>query len=161
MLLIGLPIINALLWVMTLEKEMATYSSILAWRIPRTEKPGGLQSVGSQTVRHNWATNTHTHTHKHTHESWLKNLIKNIKMCVFYRQGNWGSETLVNLFKVKLSGREGLELKTQVFWIWELIFFLLQHSSCQTACHCEIVLMSFNMVIWFAKQPIVGLPRWL
>ena len=114
-LLIGLPIINALLWVMTLEKEMATHSSILAWRIPWTEKPGGLQSVGLQTVRHNWATNTHTHTHththKHTHESWLKNLIKNIKMCVFYRQGNWGSETLVNLFKVKLSGREGLGLK--------------------------------------------------
>ena len=31
-----------------LEKEMATHSSILAWRIPRTEEPGGLQSRGSQ-----------------------------------------------------------------------------------------------------------------
>ena len=31
-----------------LEKEMATYSSMLAWRIPWTEKPGGLQSMGSQ-----------------------------------------------------------------------------------------------------------------
>ena len=31
-----------------LEKEMATHSSILAWRIPWTEKPGGLQSMGSQ-----------------------------------------------------------------------------------------------------------------
>ena len=30
------------------EKEMATHSSILAWRIPRTEEPGGLQSTGSQ-----------------------------------------------------------------------------------------------------------------
>ena len=36
-----------------LEKEMATHSSILAWRIPRTEEPGGLQSTGSQSVRHN------------------------------------------------------------------------------------------------------------
>ena len=35
-----------------LEKEMATHSSILAWRIPRTEKPGRLQSVGSQRVGH-------------------------------------------------------------------------------------------------------------
>ena len=35
-----------------LEKEMATCSSSLAWRIPRTEEPGGLQSVGSQRVRH-------------------------------------------------------------------------------------------------------------
>ena len=42
-----------------LEKRMATHSSILAWRIP-TEEPGGLQSVGSQRVRHNSATNTTT-----------------------------------------------------------------------------------------------------
>ena len=34
------------------EKEMATHSSILAWRIPWTEEPGGLQSTGSQRVRH-------------------------------------------------------------------------------------------------------------
>ena len=40
-----------------LEKEMATHSSILAWRIPWTEEPGGLQSMGSQRVRCNWATN--------------------------------------------------------------------------------------------------------
>ena len=36
-----------------LEKEMATHSSILAWRIPWTEEPGGLQSMGLQRVRHN------------------------------------------------------------------------------------------------------------
>ena len=35
-----------------LEKEMATHSSILAWRIPWTEERGGLQSMGSQRVRH-------------------------------------------------------------------------------------------------------------
>ena len=35
---------------------MATDSSILAWRIPWTEEPDGLQSIGSQRVRHNWAT---------------------------------------------------------------------------------------------------------
>ena len=39
-----------------LEKEMATYSSLLAWRIPWTEEPGGLQSTGSQRVRHDWVT---------------------------------------------------------------------------------------------------------
>jgi len=36
-----------------LEKEMATHSSILAWEIPWTEEPGGLQSMGSQRVRYN------------------------------------------------------------------------------------------------------------
>ena len=37
----------------TLEKEMATHSSILAWRIPRIEEPGKLQSIGLQRVGHN------------------------------------------------------------------------------------------------------------
>ena len=47
-----------------LEKEMATYSSILAWRIPWTEEPGGLQSTGLQRVGHDWATSlTHSLTH--------------------------------------------------------------------------------------------------
>ena len=36
-----------------LEEEMTTHSSILAWRIPWTEGPGGLQSTGSQRIRHN------------------------------------------------------------------------------------------------------------
>ena len=39
-----------------LEKEMATLSSILAWRIPWMREPGGLQSMGSQRVGHDWAT---------------------------------------------------------------------------------------------------------
>ena len=43
-------------WEDLLEKEMATYSSTLAWRIPRMEEPGRLQSMGSQRVRHDWAT---------------------------------------------------------------------------------------------------------
>ena len=38
-----------------LEKEMTTYSSSLAWEIPWTEQPGGLQSMASQRVRYNWA----------------------------------------------------------------------------------------------------------
>ena len=38
------------------EKEVATHSSILAWRIPWTEEPGKLQSLGSQIVRHDWVT---------------------------------------------------------------------------------------------------------
>ena len=37
------------------------HSSILLWRIPWTEEPGGLQSMGSQRVRHNRVTNTYTH----------------------------------------------------------------------------------------------------
>ena len=46
-----------------LEKGMTTHSSILSCRIPRTEEPGGLQSTGSQRVRHDKATK---HAHIHT-----------------------------------------------------------------------------------------------
>ena len=38
-----------------LKKEMATHSNILAWKIPETQEPGGLQSMGSQRVRHDGA----------------------------------------------------------------------------------------------------------
>ena len=41
-----------------LEKGMATHSSILAWKIPWTEEPGGLESTGSQRVILDWMTNT-------------------------------------------------------------------------------------------------------
>ena len=42
-----------------LEEGMATHSSILAWRIPWTEEPGGLSSIGSQRVRHDWSDVAH------------------------------------------------------------------------------------------------------
>jgi len=59
-------------WKEPLEKEMAPHSSILAWKIPWAEGTGGLHSMGSQRVGHEWATkqqqkiyiHTHTHTQK-------------------------------------------------------------------------------------------------
>ena len=47
-----------------LEEEMATHSSTLAWRIPWTEEPGGLQSMGSQRVGHDWAPDQQQHLSK-------------------------------------------------------------------------------------------------
>ena len=52
--------VRSLGWEDPLEKGMATYSSILAWRISWTEEPGGLQSRGAQIVGHEWVTNKHT-----------------------------------------------------------------------------------------------------
>ena len=51
--------VRSLGWEDPLEEGMATHSSILAWRIPWTEEPGGLQSTGSHRVGHDWATITH------------------------------------------------------------------------------------------------------
>ena len=80
--------VRSLGWEDPLEKEMATHSSILAWKIPWTEDPHRLHSMGSQTVGQDWATSLipsrfihvkayikiffllrlkHTHTHTHTH----------------------------------------------------------------------------------------------
>ena len=53
-------------WEDPLEEGMATYSSTLAWRIPWTEEPGGLQSIGSQRVRPNWV---HTRPDRDTESS--------------------------------------------------------------------------------------------
>jgi len=52
-----------------LEKEMATHSSILAWEIPWTEEPGGLQFKGLQRVGHNQATKQNTYT------EWINNKV--------------------------------------------------------------------------------------
>ena len=54
-----------------LEKEMATHSNILAWRIPWTVEPGELQSMGWQRVRHHWA----THTYTQAHWCWVSNIL--------------------------------------------------------------------------------------
>ena len=53
--------VRSLGWEDPLEKEMATYSSILAWKISWTEKPGGLQSMGLQRVGNDGVTNTNTY----------------------------------------------------------------------------------------------------
>ena len=55
--------VRSLGWEDPLEKEMATHSSILAWRIPWTEEPGGLQSSGSQRVGQDRATSLFTFFH--------------------------------------------------------------------------------------------------
>ena len=44
----------------SLEEEMSTHSSILAWRIPYSEEPGRLQSMASQGIRNDWVINTFT-----------------------------------------------------------------------------------------------------
>ena len=60
--------VQSLGWEYALEKEMATHSSILAWEIPWTEKPGGLQSMGLERAGHYWG---HTHAQFPFHVEWI------------------------------------------------------------------------------------------
>ena len=64
-----IPGFDPWVWEDSLEQGIATLSSILAWRIPWTEEPGRLQSMGLQRVAHDWAA-------KHTHPTFRHFLIK-------------------------------------------------------------------------------------
>ena len=69
-----------------LEKEMATHSSILAWRIPWTEEPGGLHSMGSQRTGHDWAPNRFTWQKTTQH---YKTIILQLKIKKKKTLGEW------------------------------------------------------------------------
>ena len=60
--------VQSLGWEDLLEKEMVTHSNILAWKIPWTEEPDRLQSMGSQGVRHDWATSLSLYSY----DMWLQ-----------------------------------------------------------------------------------------
>ena len=61
--------VRSLGWEDPLEDDMATHSNILAWRIPWTEKPCRLQSIGSQRVGHDW-----------------NNLAHSCSFCIFFKE---------------------------------------------------------------------------
>ena len=88
----------------SLEKEMVTHPSILAWRIPRTEKPGGLQSTGSQRVRHDWATSLHF---RYTDDTTLmaeSEELKSLLMKVKEESENVGLKLNIQKTKIMASG---------------------------------------------------------
>ena len=68
-----------------LEKKMATYSSILAWRIPWTEEPGRLPSIGSLRVEHDWSDFICTY-HKNINNMYVDYIQLNIDIMSVFRQ---------------------------------------------------------------------------
>ena len=79
--------VQSLGWEDPLEKEMATYSSTLAWRIPWVEEPGRLQSMGSQRVRHDWVTSLYFTLEKN--EIRIKHTQKLTQSRVKLRRRQW------------------------------------------------------------------------
>ena len=112
-------------WEDPLEEGMATYSSTLAWRIPWTEEPGGLQSMESQ-KSWIWLSDTHTHTHTHTHtevcvigrQDRNLGLEGKLAFCFFSMQWpvgdsmlwacSWRLQTCRDLLLSKTDGRTGM-----------------------------------------------------
>ena len=62
--------IDSIFLCLKLEKAMAPHSSTLAWKIPWTKEPGGLQSMGSRRVGHDWATSLSLFTFMHWRRKW-------------------------------------------------------------------------------------------
>ena len=87
--------VRSLGWEDPLEKEMATHSSILAWKILWTEEPGGLQSMGSQRVGHDWVANT-----KRRGQLWS---------VIWYRPSLYWSQTHHSIQKCSLEGFSTLQ----------------------------------------------------
>ena len=96
-----------------LEKGTAIHSSNLAW-IPWTEKPGGLQSMGSQRVRLKWATNIHTHTHTQT----------SITLRLFHRY-NYDFPAVVNSWEIYYLGAGAVGEEWILEYLWWKEFLLV------------------------------------
>ena len=95
--------VQSLGWEDPLEKEMATHSSTLAWKIPRTEEPGRLQSLGSQRVRHDW-TNSLSFLKKTSMSSCLIHLSNMCFQCpwTFSYNSHYASIFLITVFFIRL-----------------------------------------------------------
>ena len=112
----------------TLEKEMATHSSTLAWKIPWMEEPGRLQAMGSKRVGHDWETSLHTIYRGLPGGSTVKYLPANV--------GDSGDVGLILGLRRSLGGGNG---NPQYFWLrnpnpWTEETGRLQSMGLQSMC---------------------------
>ena len=112
--------VQSLGWEDPLEKEMATHSSTLAWRIPWTEEPGRLQSMGSQRVRHDWVTSL-------IHSLILHDILWDTWICALASDINLGKIVIL------LSN-----IASVPFFFLLLVF--PERNVCYTFCSCPKVL---------------------
>ena len=110
----------------TLEKEMAIHSGILGWEIPWREEPGGLQSMGSQRVGHNWVT-----------ERASTHLIFTVFCCLFHlRRGSWDLEVLSKCQKI-----------TQAQGVWLGWVLMLLWDGFQLCFHANMHAPNHNVIL--------------
>ena len=104
-----------------LEKGMATHSSILAWRIPWTEEPAGLQTIGPQRV-------IHTHTHTHT-ESLLVDSLRSWKFLVSHTcpASSWPAQSSSHGFWVPKAAGQGKPRGQALFKLLPMSYSTVTH----------------------------------
>ena len=109
-------------WEDPLEKEMAAHSSTLAWKIPWTEEPGRLQSMGSQRVRHNWL---HFHFHFGISRYTLY-IYKTNNKNLLYSTGNYTQYLLIT-YNGKESKREYTH--TYIWYNWIILLYTRNNEN--------------------------------
>ena len=124
--------------ILHMEKEMATHSSTLAWKIPWMEEPGGLKSMGLQRVGHDWATShsfflSMLHISYHKYKQINKRLLPTFScvkhaltllLLIFYSKNlAWlSSMKSQKKWDLNLWGVITLEKKIKEWWKWSRIF---------------------------------------
>ena len=119
--------VRSLVWEDPLEKEMATDSSTLAWKIPWMEKRCRLQSTGSQRVGHDWSTSLSLNTLDYV-------VLSNPHDNPFYNRENGDPEWLSNLPKVN--------------YFWWLVRPRFQHPSGWVQMPCNFILWTSQLGGW-------------
>ena len=112
----------------TLEEEMATHSCILAWETPWTEEPGGLQSLGSRRVWHDWA---------HMHISLIS--LKGVHYCVI--------KLIIVVFYYHRSGRSSL---LSTYYLQQIQMWAVSHLLREF--YENVLLPLFKSMLFFTSS---------
>ena len=138
-----------------LEKGMAIHSSILAWKIPWTEEPGGPQSIGLQSLMQlsDWAC-AHTGTHLWAHYSSIVNSALRQHLCPRSHHAMWSHRAMHNyLIKTTgLMGKNGVGGNAWKFCQWHF-------KTVAEFCTHYILKKYINIIYW--KRPEVCSWKWI
>ena len=168
---------------MSLEKAMAPHSSTLAWKIPWTEEPGGLQSMGSLRVRHNWTTSLSIFTfhlpalekEMATHSSILAWIIPGtgepggLRSMGSHRvRHDWSdlaaAELTNNVTLVSCVQQHDSAIHIyasicfQIIFPFKLLQCIEQSSLCYTVSACRLSIFNIAVCICWSQTPQLSLP---
>ena len=137
---------------------MATHSSTLAWKVPWTEEPGGLQSMGSWRVGHDWATSLSLFTFMHWRRQWQPTPV-------FLPGESQGQGSLVGCCPWGHTESDTTEVTWQQQQQHSLNFLFLDYQRGWTSCHVFISYFSFLSVMFkllflFAIFLLNSFPYW-
>ena len=154
-----------------MEKEMATHSTNLAWRIPWTKEPGGLRSMELQKVRHNWVTKHFTFSFHPVGEgncSWTVPQLELVRLFCKIRFIWVGSQFNWNLFfgeliLVGISGLAGIcSVVFQgkfIYLSWKLVHLCISTGLCVICVRICLHLLCFGAIKLIKMGNISSIPK--